>query len=173
MDTLNVELAGVIVEAVGAAGIIITLVYLAMETRLHNAHIRAASLQASIGGFVRHLRSVSESAENSAIFRQGLHDFLGQDVATQNRFHAMMLGFTGAYAGNWGLHKAGLLDEDEYTGTQRTLVGILRSPGAHEWWEGFKMEPPRNLVEHIDGLISDQHLDVTAWSEKALFRLEH
>ena len=93
MDTLNVELAGVIVEAVGAAGIIITLVYLAMETRLHTAHIQSEGLQASIGGFVRQLRAVSETAENSAVFRQGLHDFLGQDTATQNAFHAMMLGF--------------------------------------------------------------------------------
>ncbi len=173
MDTLNVGLAGVIVEAVGAAGIIITLVYLAMETRLHTTHIQADSLRESIGSFVRQLRDVSETAENSAIFRQGLHDFLGQDVATQNGFHAMMLGFASAYNGTWGLYKAGLIDEDEIIANQRTLVGILRSPGAHEWWEDFKMEPPRDLVEHIDELISDQHPDVIAWSQKALFRLDH
>ena len=173
MDTLNVELAGVVVEAVGAAGIIATLLYLAKETRLHTAQIQADSLQASISSFVRQILSVSETTENSAVFRQGLHDFLGRDAATQNGFHAMMLGFVSAYHRTRALYEAGLIDDDEIKANERTMVGILRSPGAHEWWESWKIEPPQELIRHIEGFVSDGHPDVIAWSQKSLFRLEH
>lgn len=173
MDTLSVELAGVMVEAVGATGIILTLLYLARETRLHTAQIQADSLQASIGSFVRQILHVTESAGNSTIFRQGLHDFLSRDANSQNGFHAMMLGFVSTYHRTLGLHQAGLIEDDEIHANQRTLIGILRSPGAHEWWESWKKEPPQELVGHIERLVADGHQDVTAWSEKPLFRLEH
>ena len=173
MDTLDVDLLGVVVEAVGAAGIIATLLYLAKETRLHTAQIQTDSLQASIGSFVRQILHVSERAENSMVFRHGLHDFLSQDAAHQNGFHAMMLGFVSAYNRTWGLYQAGLIGDDEIQANQRTLVGILRSPGAHEWWESWKQEPPQELVAHIDVLVSNTHPDVAAWSEKPLFRPEN
>lgn len=172
MDTLNVELAGVIVEAVAAVGVIVTLLFLVKETRLHTAQIQTDSLQASIGSFVRQILHVSENADNSILFRQGLHDFNGQNAVSQNAFHAMMLGFVSAYNRTWGLYQAGLIGDDEIQANQRTLVGVLRSPGAHEWWEFWKQEPPQELVGHIEGIVSDGYPDVSAWSEKPLYRLE-
>ena len=95
------ELAGVIVEGLGAAGVILTLLYLVKETRLHTAQIQTDSLQASIASFVGQILHVSETAENSTIFRQGLHGFFSGDAATQNSFHAMMLGFASKYNHTW------------------------------------------------------------------------
>ena len=166
------ELAGVIVEGLAAAGVILTLLYLAKETRLHTAQIQTDSLQASITSFVGQILHVSETAENSTIFRQGLHSYLSEDAATQNSFHAMMLGFVSKYNHTWRLYQAGLLGEDEIQANQRTLVGILRSPGAHEWWKSWRQEPPQHLVKHIEEILSEDHSDVSAWSNKPLFRLE-
>lgn len=164
--------ASVVVEALGATGVIVTLLYLAKETRLNTAQIQTDSLAASIGNFVAQILLVSQTAENSTTFRQCLHSYADQDAATQNGFHAMLLGFVSKYNHTWRLYQSGLLSEDEVRANQRTLVGILRSPGSLEWWESWKHEPPEQLTRHIDNILHAEHLDVVAWSNKPLFRLE-
>ena len=71
-----------------------------------------------------------------------------------------MLDLVAGFDQIFNLYQNKFLDEDHFLAAQRTYISFLKTPGGQQWWNGFKHNPPRILVNHIDGAAGDPDLDI-------------
>ena len=120
---MNWDAIGAISEAVGAAAVIITLAYLAVQIR-QNTQMNASSLRQGFYDYTaRQMLHGTDSAEFSELLaKAGMTDEAlspGERLQISRMFHAVFVGYQGAYF----QHKQGALGEDDW----RTCRALLRS----------------------------------------------
>ena len=120
---MNWDAIGAIAEIVGAAAVIVTLAYLAIQIR-QNTQMNASALRQSFYDYTaRQMLHGSDSTEFSELLaKAGTTDkplTPGERMQISRMFHAVFVGYQGAYF----QHKQGALGQDDW----RTCRALLRS----------------------------------------------
>ena len=140
----------VIAELVSALGIIITLIYLAIQVHQNTRQEEFQGLQAAILRFLNNVDGITKTEEDAEVFRRGLNHFSDLPAATQGSFHSKMHSLLHGFHSIWILYKSGILPEYELVAMRQIYVELLMSPGGRQWWETFKHIPPPHLVAYLD-----------------------
>jgi hypothetical protein len=53
------------------------------------------------------------------------------------------------------MHKAGLLEEEEFNAIQGTMISILRTSGAGQWWVLYRSMVPESLDLYVTAAIKN------------------
>ena len=163
---MNYSELSAIAETIGALGIIITLVYLAIQIRQGNAQARSQSLQTAIEGFLDCFENATSTIERASIFRRGLNDFDCLSEEEQGCFHSVMHSLLTGLSNVLNMHRVGLLPEYELVAMTGVYISMLISPGGGRWWGLFKGVPPSGLVDYIDEAIRKSEGTITPANEK-------
>ena len=137
---MNWDAIGAISEAVGAAAVIITLAYLAVQIR-QNTQMNASALRQSFYDYTaRQMLHGTDSAEFSALLaKAGMTDeplSPGERLQISRMFHAVFVGYQGAFF----QHRQGALGQDDWK-TCRALLRSFWLFKGKEWadlWIQFK-----------------------------------
>ena len=137
---MNWDAIGAISEAVGAAAVIITLAYLAVQIR-QNTQMNASALRQSFYDYTaRQMLHGTDSAEFSELLaKAGMTDETlspGERLQISRMFHAVFVGYQGAYF----QHKQGALGQEDWK-TCRALLRSFWIFKGKEWadlWIQFK-----------------------------------
>lgn len=137
---MNWDAIGAISEAVGAAAVIFTLAYLAVQIR-QNTQMNASALRQSFYDYTaRQMLHGTDSAEFSELLaKAGMTDETlspGERLQISRMFHAVFVGYQGAYF----QHKQGALTHDDWK-TCRALLRSFWLFKGKEWaglWTLFK-----------------------------------
>ena len=148
---MNWEAINSTAEIVGAVGVIVSLIYLAIQVRKNTKQEEFQSLQSAIHLYLNNVDRATGTSEDAALFRKGLNDFESLLPAEQGEFHSRMHSLLHGFHGVWVLYKAGLLPEYELVAMRRIFVELLLSPGGRQWWEAFKHIPPQHLITYLEG----------------------
>ena len=140
----------VVAEIVSAIGIIVTLIYLAVQVHGNTRQKEFFALQSAIIRFLDAVDQVTRTKEEAEIFRNGLNHFAVLSAKEQGAFHSQMHSLLHGFHSIWILYKAGVLPEYELVAMRRLYVEFLLSPGGQGWWKEFKHIPPPHLVEYLD-----------------------
>jgi hypothetical protein len=131
---VNWESIGAIAEAIGAVGVIASLIYLAVQVR---ASTRASAVEAKLAStrmrtdFINYL---IESPDLNNLFLQGRQSIEPLSTEEYYRFSNMALhAFSFLSAGYFQFCK-GTLSEDDWNETRAVISFLLRGPGFREWW---------------------------------------
>jgi hypothetical protein len=131
---VNWDAIGAIGEAIGAAGVIASLLYLAIQVR---GSTRAAAVEAKLestrllNDFIGFL---IESPELNDLFLRGIADLSRLSEAEYYRFSNMSLkAFWFFSAGHFQL-RMGTLSEGEFHEVRAVLRYWLRGSGCRAWW---------------------------------------
>jgi hypothetical protein len=141
---------GIIAEIVSAIGIIVTLIYLAIQVHQNTRQEEFQGLQAAILRFLNNVDSITRTEEDAEIFRKGVNYFEDLPSAEQGSFHSKMHSLLHGFHSIWILYKSGILPEYELVAMRRIYVELLMSPGGGQWWKSFKHIPPPHLVAYLD-----------------------
>jgi len=170
---MNREAVGAIAAFLGAIGVIVTVVYLAVQIRQNNNQLRGAATTA-VYEYQRTLTEMpSSDPELYKIALRGNEDIASLDPWEQQRFTIWCIHETGMWEMCHRLLKQGALDGELYRGKEAYWLKLHGSPGRREWWrtqsvmlvEGFYREisaqleaiPVRRLGESIPIFDSSGH----------------
>jgi hypothetical protein len=131
---MSLEDLGNIGEFVAAVGVIVSLIYLAVQIRQNTRSLRAGAFQQYRQQSAELSRLLAEP-DMASVYRRGLDspDQLTQEERT--RFEAMMVFAFNSNENFFLLRQMGLLDDTLWAGGRTAyLRWLLRHDGAKEWW---------------------------------------
>jgi hypothetical protein len=128
------ETLGNLGDFLGGIGVVVTLVYLALQIRQNTRATRAASFHAVTDARNRVNVSISESAEMARIFMVGSEDRSALSPEDRVRFDLTCLSYLHVvesmhYQAMVGAGEKGLVDAEA-----RSLASLLSDPGVRDWW---------------------------------------
>jgi hypothetical protein len=147
---MNWEMISAVGRMLAAIGVIISLVYLAIQIRNRKRESRSAAMNALVTRFSDLMRSQVENAELCDLWLRGLQSFEELDSASRLRFGSQ-LGRQLRIADSLYLHFLnGTLDPRLWRGLDSTIGDIAAYPGFQKWWLIKKHWYSDELRELID-----------------------
>jgi hypothetical protein len=139
IGVMNWDAIGAVAELVGAAGVIVSLVYLAGQIRQSTRSSRAATFHA-VAAEASHLyRTIAGDSESARIFRQGMRE-------PENP--AMLSSAFRGLENMFVQYLQGTIDEESWQAWRRSLVQMLEQPGAARVWQ-LRGEVFREDFQHL------------------------
>jgi hypothetical protein len=131
---LNWDAIGAVAEAIGAAGVIASLLYLAVQVR---GSTRASAVEAklhSTGLLHNFIDSLIETPELNDLYLRGLADLDSLSEVEYYRFSNMSLKAFWFFSAAHFQFRMGTLGEDDWHEVRAVIHYWLRRPGCKAWW---------------------------------------
>jgi len=129
---MNWDAVGAIGEVVGAAAVIFSLLYLAIQLRQAN-NVAKAEYHTNMVALLSPFQN--SKLENVAVFKKGLLDF--RALTTEERFvlDGILVTLVMAFKDVLEAHERGFMGGDDYAAWEGYIGAHLSMPGATQWWE--------------------------------------
>jgi len=136
---MNWDALGAVGEIVGAAGVIVSLLYLATQVRNNSRQLRHAAAQAVLDKLNGLIGQLAFTAGAGDVWTRGLSglDALKDDEELV-RFSSMLLQAFWAYEEVLHYRRAGVIEDWAWTHARAPVEHFMRTPGFQEWWERRK-----------------------------------
>lgn len=152
---MNWEAIGSIAEALGAAGVIATLLYLALQIRQNTRVAKADFFYRTIDGFIDFNLRVAESDHLPDLFWKALERPDTLSDSEERRTRHLMSGVFRQGERVYYARRDDLVGEDIFRAQMNLQTRFARTPGGQRWLEdwGSGMDPEfvRLLVEQQSG----------------------
>ena len=146
------DAVGAIGEIVGAAAVVITLVYLAAQINGANRSLRTSVRDSAFRQIQDWNNQLVSERELPLVFQRGLEDFDSLDEADRARFLHMAYSFVKLYENLYLHHVDGSLPDDAWVGTRTTFMVYMARPGLRGYWEQRRGFFHEDFVRFVDGL---------------------
>ncbi|WOJ94121.1 hypothetical protein R0135_02875 [Congregibacter variabilis] len=132
--TINWEAVAAVVELLGLALIVVSLVYLAIQTRSINKQAQSEARYAFVDAAGQINMVIAQDLQAASVFRRGLASV--DDLNEDERMQFFM--FVGQYANLWSvMHQSyadDVLPDTQWAIVQNDIRSILGSPGGRAFW---------------------------------------
>jgi hypothetical protein len=132
---VNWEAAGAIGEIVGAAGVIATLVYLAVQIRQNTNSLKATAVWDSQMSFVAINETLADGGKISEVMYRCLSDPDSLDDFEKHLAHRYLRGFFQRMEAQFALYSSGVLAPEVWELRCGYARGLLVRPLIREAWE--------------------------------------
>ena len=130
---MNWEAIGAVGEIVGAFGVVISLLYLAVQIRGDARAKRAATVHEQSEAFRTFLQIIATDEELGAIYLRGLRDFRSLDDLDRVRFSSHLGFLFRVFEENFFQWEEGHLDAHLWRGFESPITDTLAYPGVQAW----------------------------------------
>ena len=149
------EAIGAVAEAIGALGVIASLLYLATQ-------VRSSTRASAVGAKLESTRLLNDFVENliqkpelNDLFLRGLADPGSLSKSDYYRFSNMALKAFWFFSAGYFQYRMGTLTEDDWYETQAVLHYWLDRPGGQAWWKKLgRASFGENFREFVDAEIA-------------------
>ena len=133
---MNWDALGAIGEIVGAAGVIVSLLYLASQVRNNSRQMRHAAAQAVLDKLNGLISQLAFTAGAGDVWSRGLSglEALREDEELV-RFSSMLLQAFWAYEEVFHYRNAGAIEDWAWTHARAPIDHFMRTPGFQQWWQ--------------------------------------
>jgi len=144
---VNWDAIGAVAEILGTLGVIVTVVYLAVQIR-QNSQLVASSLADSIrNGLNESTRIIAGDREAARIFRTGIHDRAALSETDGFQFDALMtLTF-------YGQQQAFVNNQIDSSAAIKWLLSL---PGPRLWWSDYSHLLSDGFRNYVNQLLEKQ-----------------
>lgn len=147
---MNWEAIGAIGEAVGAAGVIATLVYLSLQIRQNTNTVRGATFQQLTAASAALLEQLSRDPEMTRIFLSGADDLRSLSEEDRARFNFMAIGFYRNFENLHHQSRKALIEDEDWEGLRESFVKAIQRPGMEAWWQENSFRFNRHFKSFIE-----------------------
>lgn len=145
---MTIEQLGSIGEIVGAVGVVLSLIYLAVQIRRNESTTRAGTTQALLSTSTVMLYEMSESQSTWLV-----RGMAGEELSPEEKvrkdfyFYALFSHFNNAYHQNF----VGKLDAEIWEMfDSRATRNVSSMPDFDEWWDAFRSNFTKSFQDYID-----------------------
>jgi hypothetical protein len=153
---VNWEAVGAIGEVLGAAGVIITLAYLAVQIRQNSRQLersmqatRIAADDAVARGFDQWRQLLISDEKVSEIYVRGLEDISALDPTERHRFNQLLTTFIWIA---WQVWRSEDLISDA---NKQMLRHLMRHRGGRAWYASHRAFLPEGFLGVLDGVVEE------------------
>jgi hypothetical protein len=132
---MSLEDLGNIGEFVAAVGVIVSLIYLAVQIQRNTASVRTSTQQQLATVFSTLNMTMGSSPDAARVYLQGLQDSDELDDDEIDRFTLMFQSAIRLYENAFYQRQAGALDDQAWFGWVQSMKLALGSPGSRAWWK--------------------------------------
>ncbi len=155
---MNWDAIGALSEVVGAIGILITLIYLAIQIRQNTKIVQTEYIQRLTDSFNQVNFLIASDDRMAQIMRKGRTNYEGLEDVEKARFNFMNLAIFRIYDSLFSQMQRGTGEKELWDAELKTLKWIFSAPGARSWWrehpftfsQGFSEFIDKNIIEPIE-----------------------
>jgi len=158
---MNWEAIGAAGEVVGAAGVIVTLLYLATQIRQNTRAVRLNTLHSTTEGFRSQAALIGASSAVAEIYAGGLTnpDELNQNERVQ--FYALMHNQMRCYEDAFYQHSEGALDVRYWAGMHGQMLNTTSLAGFAQYWNDRRQWYSESFQGHVDNVLLAEATEIT------------
>ena len=147
---MNWEAAGAIGEIVGAAAVVLTLVYLARQINDASVQVKIGSLTSLYNLFNDCYLPIYNSKENMAIWVTGLSSPEDLDHVEREIFFLLMLRVVAPFQVAVAQHAKVTLEEEEFQSFVHIIKNSVHTPGGRAWVASRTMAMSPEMAAVLD-----------------------
>lgn len=131
---MNWDMLAAIAEILSSAAVLVTLIYLAIQTRQTTDSIRASTRQSSLAADQQFLLQTQDDPELHLLrYKQALTD------DEKVRLSAYWITFVRLRDNNWLQYKNGVMDAETWSTYRSSIIGSRGSARGRTWWRNYAM----------------------------------
>jgi hypothetical protein len=153
---MNWDAIGAVGEAVGAAGVIISLLYLAVQIRGDARAKRAATIHEQSVAFRDVLLSIADNPSLADLFLRGLNDFSSLTGDELPRFSALFSHGCRTWEDQFFQWSEGHFDLRVWHGIDASIADLFSMPGLQAWWKTRSHWYSEQFRDYIEKKIAQQ-----------------
>ena len=146
---MNWDAIGSIAEFIGAVAVILTLIYLALQTKHNVLAVNQSAQQNLVTEMGAAMGALFENPEVAEIYLKGISSYSSLTPLEKVRFSSLFHQFARVSEQAYLSFRAGTLDAQVWQGLEAQVLDVFSSPGVQEWWvtrEDWYSEAFRSLV---------------------------
>lgn len=155
---MDLAIISTIAQVASALGVILSLVYLAVQVRQNTRAVRNSTHHTLTLTRLDYIAMVVQNPELSRILRLGEQDLMNLTEEEQHRFDLIMYYLFSAGENFYYQHQQGALDAEQWARWCDTLRQYFTRPGIRAW---FEKRPIRFAVGFTEFLEREFHLTAT------------
>ena len=163
---MNWEAIGAVGEVLGAAGVIISLLYLAVQIRGDALAKRAATTHDQSIATANVLLSIANNSGLAELYFRGIHDLASLNGAELPRFSALLGHTCRMWEDEFFQWNEGHLDLRLWHGYDAAIGDFFSFPGVQAWWKTRSHWHSEQFQSFIERKLSEQR-EPTMYSEPA------
>jgi hypothetical protein len=131
---MTLDQFGSIAEIIGGLGVIVSLVYLAIQIRKNTEAERTSTYQAVVSDFGALNNTMASSPELSHLFVQAMENYHQLSSDEKARISQIFFQTFRYFENMYYQHRKGYLDEEVWVGWKRLMLTYFSRPGFQAWW---------------------------------------
>ncbi len=155
---MNWDAIGAIGEIAGAAAVVLSLVYLAVQVRQNTQILRRSSTADAVSAWREWNGRLIDSADVTRIFRKGVEGLQHLDPDDRARFVALIGTFFKTFEDLHYQYLHGFMDPEVWRGWQVFGAIYLTSPGCRQYWDERRSAFSTDFQKWVDNLAADPSL---------------
>jgi hypothetical protein len=132
---MTLDQLGNIGEIIGGIGVVISLLYLAMQIRKNTEAERTSTYQAIVSDFGALNNTMASTPELSHLFVQAMENYHQLSSDEKARISQLFFQCFRFFENMFYQHRKGYIDEEVWTGWKRLMLTYHSRPGFQTWWE--------------------------------------
>ena len=149
---MNWQAIGAIGEVIGGAGVMFTLLYLAVQVRHNTAEMKATASESIAYNLREWLRPMIEDPEISRIFRVGTEGWEGFGPDEKARFFHIIFVWLKNIEGAHYHFRRGRLDPEVWMGWEVVIHSYLAGPGVQAYWANRRQGFSLSFQKYVDSI---------------------
>lgn len=131
---MNWEALGAVGELLGSLLVLVTLIYLAVQTRGISRQSRAEARYAFVDAVGEINMAIARDKDTACVWRKGLGSVQSLDEDERMQFFMLVGQYSNLWSVMYQLHQDHLLPEKQWTVVRNDIASILGSDGGRYFW---------------------------------------
>jgi hypothetical protein len=132
---MTLDQLGSIGEIIGAFGVVISLVYLAIQIRRNTEAERTSTYQSIVSDFGALNNTMASTPELSHLFVEAMENYHQLSPDEKARISQLFFQCFRYFENMFYQQRKGYLDEEVWTGWKRLMLTYYSRPGFQTWWQ--------------------------------------
>jgi len=150
LDTL-----GNIGDFVGGIGVVVTLLYLAVQIRASRLQTLAEDTTMAVDRWLTAQTKGLQTEDGVNLLRRAYSGYGDLTPEEKGRFAGYMMELNAAYQAALNVNEKGLLDSRQFSTIEMAMAAHLKCHGAQMWWNEIKAFWPEHLAERMDRIVAE------------------
>ncbi len=154
---MNWDAIGAIAEIVGAAAVVVSLLYLAIQMRQNANAVKASNRDSMANYNTQTLLAVAGDAELASIFRRGQVDPSLLDDDEAFRFDVLLYAIFDHWETFHSHWRLGALSADDWEKWETIIGFYMAQKGAQNFWEKFSQNYSSSFRDYVNSVEQAEH----------------
>ncbi len=147
---MNWEVISAVAEILGATGVIITVIYLAIQIR-HNTRFVQGSTEHTL--MSQEIEVYALMATHADVYQRGCDNLASLTKAERVVFNNLMYSQMSQFYAGWVGFKRGLIDQPVWQAYENSTLMTMADRGFRQAWEQDKAGYPQGFQDEVQALL--------------------